>query len=255
VLKYEIVDNNQQEWVVFIHGIGGSTKTWKKQIDAFSEHYNVLLFDLPGHGSNADKVIYQVDQKRLNQGIVDTLNHLDIDSAHFVGLSLGTIVIANFAVQHPECVKSIILGGSVLSICGIYRLCVTFANGIKRLVPYKMLYRFFAWFMMPRRNHMKSRKIFLREVVKLNKETMLAWIGYLAGSLHPGNLFDKLDSIGKKILFISGDEDHCFLKGSKLLAKQLTMAKIHIIEHCGHICSIEKAAIFNICALGHLSAK
>ena len=57
MLKYEIIDNKAEEWVVFIHGIGGSTKTWNKQIDAFSENYNLLLLDLPGHGLNANKII------------------------------------------------------------------------------------------------------------------------------------------------------------------------------------------------------
>lgn len=254
LLKYEIIDNQKSDWVVFIHGIGGSTKTWKKQIETFSERYNLLLLDLPGHGENSNKIIYKVDPIRLNKSIVDTLDHLKIRSAHFVGLSLGTIVIANFAVWNPSYVKSIIFGGSVLSICGIYRTCVAFANGIKRFIPYKTLYKFFAWFMMPRNNHKKSRSIFLREVVKLDKETMFAWIGYLADSLHPGNLFNKLDELGKQILFISGDEDHCFLKGSKLLAKKLGTAKIKIIEHCGHVCSIEKYDVFNKYALNYLAA-
>jgi pimeloyl-ACP methyl ester carboxylesterase len=254
MLRYEIIDNNHDDWVVFIHGIGGSTNTWKKQIDNFSKQYNLLLLDLPGHGKNADNIIHKVEPKRLNNGIIETLDYLKIKEAHFVGLSLGTIVIANFAVNYPTRVTSIILGGSVLDICGIYRTCVSFVNGIKRIVPYKFLYKFFAWFMLPKKNHEKSRQIFLREVVKLNKETMFAWIGYLADSLHPGNLFNKLDTLGKKILFISGDEDHCFLKGSKILAQRLKMAEIKIIEHCGHVCSIEKYDIFNNFALSYLVA-
>lgn len=254
MLKYEIVENGKEEWVVFIHGIGGSTKTWKKQIDRFSERYNLLLLDLPGHGKNSDKIIYKVDPIKLNKGILETLDYLNIDSAHFVGLSLGTIVIANFAVRYPERVKTIILGGAVLSIQGIYRTCVSFANGIKRFVPYKLLYKFFAWFMMPKGNHKKSRAIFLREVVKLDKETMFAWIGYLADSLHSENIFMKLNELGKQILFISGDEDHCFLNGSRKLAQKIKTAKMKVISHCGHVCSIEKSDIFNFLALSHLAA-
>ena len=101
MLKYEIVDNQKEEWVVFVHGIGGSTKTWSKQIDAFSEQYNLLLLDLPGHGQNADNVIYEVDSKKLHNGIKETMDYLQIAQAHFVGLSMGTIVIVNFAVCYP----------------------------------------------------------------------------------------------------------------------------------------------------------
>ena len=254
MLTYEAIDNDKEEWVVFIHGIGGSTKTWKKQIDEFSEKYNLLLLDLPGHGNNSDNIIDKVKPEKLHKGIKETLDHLNIESAHFVGLSLGTIVIANFAVCYPEKVKTIILGGSVLKVCGIYKSCVALSNAIKKCVPYKMLYKFFAWFMMPRENHKKSRMIFLREVVKLDKKTMFAWIEYLQVSLRPEQLLKKLDKIGKKILLISGDEDHCFLKGAKIFKAKVRNVDMFVIEKCGHVCSIEKWKVFNNVALGYLAA-
>lgn len=252
MLKYEIIDNRKEEWVVFIHGMGGSTKTWAKQIGAFSESYNLLLLDLPGHGLNADNVIYQVDPDKLHDGIKDTLDHLNISSAHFVGLSLGTLVIADFAICYPDYVETLILGGASLKLTGIYRSAVKIANRIKRIVPYKFLYKFFAWFMMPNKNHKKSRLIFLREVVKLKKETMFAWIKYLQITLHPEHILTKLDLLGKRILLISGDEDHCFIDGAKALAKKIRNTELHIIEKCGHICSIEKWNAFNCVALEYL---
>ena len=252
MLKYELIDNQKEEWVVFIHGIGGSTKTWKKQIDAFSEDYNLLLLDLPGHGLNSDKVIHKVDSKLLHDGIRETMDHLQIESAHFVGLSLGTIVIANFAVAYPDYVKTIILGGASLKVSGIYMGAVMVANAIKRIVPYEFLYKYFAWFMMPKMNHEKSRLIILREVVKLKKETMFAWIGYLKNTYYPEQLLNKLNSLGKKILLISGDEDHCFLYDAKRIARKLKSFEIKIIDKCGHICSIEKWKSFNQIALGYL---
>ena len=253
MLKYEIIDNQKEEWVVFIHGIGGSTKTWGKQVDAFSEQYNLLLLDLPGHGLNADNVIYKVDPKKLHKGIKETLDHLQISQAHFVGLSMGTIVIVNFAVAYPDYVKTIILGGASLKVGGIYRAAVIMANKMKRFVPYKFLYKFFAWFMMPSKSHEKSRLIFLREVVKLHQETMFAWIDYIQFALHPDYILTKLEGLGKKILFISGDEDHCFIDDMKALAKRMRNTEMKIIERCGHICSIEKWSVFNRIVLDFLS--
>ncbi len=128
------------------------------------------------------------------------------------------------------------------------------ANKIKRVVPYEFLYKFFAWFMMPKKHHEKSRTIFLREAVKLDKETMFAWIEYIQVSLHPEKILRKLDSIGKKILLISGDEDHCFLDGAKFLANKIKGAHIEIIEKCGHICSIENWRSFNRISLKYLAS-
>ena len=193
MLKYEIIDNQAEEWVVFIHGLGGSTKTWKKQIAAFSQSYNLLLLDLPGHGLHADEVIHEVDHRKLHLGIKNTLDHLQIDSAHFVGMSLGTIVTVNFAVVFPDRVKSIILGGPSLKLSGFYKSALILCNKIKKFVPYKWLYRFFAWFMMPKRNHKQSRLFFLKESMKLRKETLYAWIEYLQIVLTPEKLLQKLD--------------------------------------------------------------
>ena len=254
MLKYEIIDNQAEEWVVFIHGLGGSTQTWKKQIDSFSQNYNLLLLDLPGHGRNAEKTIYKVDAQKLHTGIKETLDHLHIDRAHFVGLSLGTIVIANFAIRYPDYVETIILGGSTLKLSGIYKRALILANRIKRLVPYEFMYKFFAWFMMPRKSHKKSRLIFLREVVKLRKETLFAWMEYLMCTLNPDKMLSKLDFLGKRILMISGDEDHCFLRDAKVIAKKMKSTEIKIIKQCGHVCSIENWKAFNRIALDYLSA-
>ena len=124
MLKYEIIDNNKESWVVFVHGLGGSTKTWKKQIEAFSEQYNLLLLDLPGHGLNANNVIHEVEALRLYDGIKATLDFLNIKNAHFVGLSLGTIVIVNFAIYYPEYIKSVILGGSALLFHRVTKIAI-----------------------------------------------------------------------------------------------------------------------------------
>ena len=254
MLKYEIVNNQKQDWVVFVHGIAGSTLTWKKQVDDFSKQYNLLLLDLPGHGKNADNIIKKVDINKLNNGIKDTLDHVGIKKAHFIGMSLGTIVIASFATTYPQYIKSIVFGGAALAISGIYNGCVRFVNNAKRILPYKGMYKFFAWFMMPRKNHAKSRKIFLREAVKLNKKTMLAWIEYLTLALHPKALIEKMAKLKLKVMFISGDEDHCFIGGTKNILKNLKTAKCHIIKHCGHICTIERAKEFNEYALEYIGA-
>ena len=254
MLKYEAINNAKKDWVVFIHGIGGSTKTWKRQIEKFSKKYNLLLLDLPGHGKNAANVINKVDLKKLDKGICDTLNYLKIKSAHFVSMSMGTIVAAQFAAIHPNRVKKLVMGGSAISVTGVQKHYIKIANRMKRLLPYKFLCNFFAWFMLPKRNHKTSRTIFLREAAKLSRETMLAWIEYLKFATKPEEVARLLDETGKKILFVSGNEDHCFLGGVKSFVKNIRNAKLKIIRKCGHVCTIERAEDFNNIAIEYLSA-
>ena len=35
-----------------MHGAGGSSSIWFKQLRAYREHFNVLLLDLRGHGQS-----------------------------------------------------------------------------------------------------------------------------------------------------------------------------------------------------------
>ena len=48
MLHYTIYKNNDTSlpWLTFIHGAGGSSSIWHKQIRFFSKFFNLLLIDL-----------------------------------------------------------------------------------------------------------------------------------------------------------------------------------------------------------------
>ena len=51
LLHHEVIaENPDAPWLVFIHGAGGSIRTWKFQIEAFAPHFRLLLIDLRDHG-------------------------------------------------------------------------------------------------------------------------------------------------------------------------------------------------------------
>ena len=82
VEKY-IKDENHP-WLVFLHGFGGSTKMWKRQIDPFKENYNLCVIDLPGHGLSTEGIRYKHIHKveKVADMIVDTLRIHGIEKAH-----------------------------------------------------------------------------------------------------------------------------------------------------------------------------
>lgn len=247
MLNYEIYDNGSNNWIIFIHGIGGSTKTWKKQIKDFSQDYNLLLLDLPGHGKSESIPVFDV--AIINDMIIEVMDHVGISSADFVSMSLGTMVASHFAVQYPERVKSLIQGGATMRVDGVYKLLMNVANTVKRMLPRKVTYQIFAHVIMPRTNHAKSRSIFIRESKKLHRKDFMRWVGYLHENVHPQELLSKLKSLNIKMCFISGEEDACFLDGVKKVVAALPKATLAVIQKCGHVCTIEKAKEFNRTAL------
>ena len=251
-MKYVRIDNGFENWIVFVHGIGGSTKTWNKQISDFSKEYNLLLLDLPGHGESQDEQPKKIKIRKINKEIEEILSENKIEKADFVGMSMGALVVANFAVCKPKYVKSIVFGGAAIKVSGFYKALMSLTQKIKNIVPYKMFYKTLSFVMMPKKNHQKSRNIFIRELLKMQKSTFMAWVDFLKNTINPEILLNKLSSLNIKILFVSGDEDKCFLKGAKTAKNLLKNAKFKLIRHCGHICTIEKYKDFNILALNFL---
>ena len=251
MLYYEIYDNQKEDWVVFIHGIGGSTKTWKRQIEDFSKCYNLVLLDLHGHGKS--KLDGKITVKSTNEEIKEVLDYLNIKKANFVGLSLGTVVIAQFAIKYPEYVKAIVLGGAVLKVEGFYKFGMWVANKIKHILPKNITYKLFAGIVIPAKWHKKSREIFISESKKLSRETFLSWMDYASVSINPTPILEKLKKLGIRIFFVSGNKDVCFIDGVKKIAKDIKNARLRIIKDCGHICTIEKATEFNRLAIAFLN--
>ncbi len=250
MLHYEVINNHSEHWVVFLHGIGGSTATWKKQINAFSD-YNLLLIDLPGHGKS--KYEEKITISNVNHAIKEVLDHLNITKADFVTLSLGTLVAAHFAIKYPTYIGTLVMGGAVIKVEGIYKVLMNTIQIIKRLLPHRLLFNVMAKVMLPKKNHKKSRKIFIRESLKMTRKMFLAWVNYIAEITHPEKLLKKLKDLRIKMFFISGDEDRCFLDGTKKVVAYLSKPKLYIIKKCGHVCSIEKYDEFNTEAVSFLN--
>ena len=98
MIHYQVYKNqNTTKWVTFVHGAGGSSSIWFKQIRAFKKFFNVLLLDLRGHGNSKPKLINAFDKKYtfnfIANDIIEVLDFEKIKNSHFVGISLGSILI------------------------------------------------------------------------------------------------------------------------------------------------------------------
>ena len=90
MISYTIYQNSESaEWVTFVHGAGGSSSIWFKQIREFQKKFNVLLLDLRGHGSSNKLKAKKYTFQSIAHDILEVIDHLKIKSSHFVGISLG----------------------------------------------------------------------------------------------------------------------------------------------------------------------
>ena len=254
MLNYQIIQHkeNNKDWVLLLHGLGGSSTIWYKQIADLSQSHNLLLPDFFGHGRTRE-----VQPAYTFTGLVEEmtclLDHLKIDRAHIMGISLGSIIASFMAVYNPERVKSLILGGATPGLDFRTRSLLNAGNALKYAVPYMWLYRFFAWIMMPRQGQRQGRRIFVREARKLGGKEFRKW--YALMMQFPMHML-QLESptlLQVPKLLISGSQDYLFLNQVLDWAKRDPDAKLHIIENCGHVCNIQAPAEFNRVCLEFLS--
>jgi pimeloyl-ACP methyl ester carboxylesterase len=239
---------NSLEWIVFIHGAGGSSAIWHKQIREFKEEFNLLLIDLRGHGKSVgsfkniwnDKYTFQ----SLVKDIIQVLDHLKLPPAHFMGVSLGTILTRQLAEMEPERVKSMVMAGAVTKLTVTSRLLVVLGNAFKSLVPYIWLYSLFAWIIMPRKHHAESRNLFIREAKRLCQKEFIRWFK-LTKDVNPLLRYFKEKDINIPTLYVMGEEDIMFLEPVKKIVQEHKLSMLEIVKACGHVVNVEQPEVFN----------
>lgn len=239
---------NSTEWVTFVHGAGGSSSIWYKQVRDFKKHFNVLILDLRGHGNSKPKLKDTFNPKytfdSITADIVEVINHLKIKESHFVGISLGTILIRNLAEKKPELVKSMIMGGAIIKMNFRSQILMKVGNLFKSVVPYMLLYKLFAFIIMPKKNHKKSRSLFVNEAKKLYQKEFLRWFT-LTSEINPLLRFFRAKDIKIPTLYVMGAEDHLFLPSIKNIVSKHVTSSLFIVDNCGHVVNVEQPEMFN----------
>lgn len=250
MINYTIYENkNSNQWVTFVHGAGGSSSIWFKQIRDFKNHYNVLLLDLRGHGESKTTLKTAFKQhytfSSLAHDILEVLDHLKIEKSHFIGISLGTILIRQLAELHPTRVQSMILGGAILKMNFRSQVLMRLGNMFKYVLPYLVLYKFFAFVIMPKKSHKQSRLLFINEAKKLYQKEFIKWFK-LTAEINPVLKWFRQVELNIPTLYVMGDEDYMFLPSVRLVVEShYKSSKLFVVENCGHVVNVEQPAIFN----------
>lgn len=258
MINYTLYRNDDTvQWVTFVHGAGGSSSIWFKQLRDFRKHFNVLLLDLRGHGGSKHLLQTLWKQKYtfedIANDILEVLDHLSIKKSHFVGISLGTIIIRQLAEKNPERIQSMVLGGAIIKMNFRSQILMQLGNTFKYLLPYLVLYRFFAFVIMPRNNHKQSRLLFVNEAKKLDQKEFIKWFK-LTAEINP--LLSRFRNIELDILtlYVMGEQDYMFLPSVRLMVEeQAQFSKLFVIKESGHVVNVEQPLVFNAIVLAFLA--
>lgn len=99
------------EVILLLHGIAGSSQTWRSLIRPLSRSFRVIAPDLLGHG-NSTKPRTDYSLGAFAVLVRDLLDELGITKATIVGHSLGGGIAMQFMYQHPDYGRRLVLVGS-----------------------------------------------------------------------------------------------------------------------------------------------
>jgi proline iminopeptidase len=110
-LYYEEV--GQGAPVLFVHEFAGDHRSWEPQLREFGKRYRCIVYAARGYKPSdvpADPGAYSY--LHVMRDAVAMLDHLKIDHAHIIGLSMGGYTALQVALNHPGRVRSLVLAGT-----------------------------------------------------------------------------------------------------------------------------------------------
>lgn len=103
--SYYYEDTGQGYPVVLLHSGLANLRMWDAQVEAWSPHFRVIAYDLPGFGLSATPR----GEFSTRADLVGLLRHLRVERAAFVGSSLGGSVAIDLAIEYPDLVGALVL--------------------------------------------------------------------------------------------------------------------------------------------------
>jgi pimeloyl-ACP methyl ester carboxylesterase len=108
-LYYEVIGTGHP--LILIHGFTLDTRVWDYQFHHFSSWYRVIRYDVRGYGKSS---LPQGERYSRSDDLKSIMKHLEVSSAHILGLSMGGQIAIDFVLEYPTMVNSLILADAAI---------------------------------------------------------------------------------------------------------------------------------------------
>jgi pimeloyl-ACP methyl ester carboxylesterase len=240
--------------VIFVHEFSGNLSSWEPQIRHFGRRYRAIAYNARGYPpSDVPEAVSSYSQFRAADDIAGVLDHLGIDCAHIVGLSMGGFAALHFGFRHPARARSLIVGGcgygaepsqretfraeaqtiaALIKSQGMAAFAEKYAHGPTRVQFENKDPRGFAEF---------------KRLLAEQSATGLANTQLGCQRERPSlyDLVDQMKALTVPTLILMGDEDWPCLAPGILMKRNIPSAALAVMPNCGHGINLEEPDKFN----------
>ncbi len=220
--------------VLLTHGFSATTVAWNPQVEALSQRYRFITWDLRGHGQSDSPDDPAAYSEALS--IADMVALLDaegVERAVLGGHSLGGYLSLAFYCAYPDRVKGLVLLGT--------------GPGFRKDSPRE------AWNQRAQSFADAFEKKGLAALgqspeVRAGSHRSAQGLAHAARGIltqHDARVMNALGSVDVPTLVMSGDRDKPFLAATDYMAAKIPRAKKVLLADAGHAANIEQAAVFN----------
>ena len=240
--------------VIFLHEFAGDYRSWEVQLRHFGRRYRCIAFNARGYPpSDVPETLASYSQERAAEDIRVVVDHLGIDHAHIVGLSMGGFAALHFGFRYPQRALSLCVAGcgygaepeqrprfraetraiaDALFSSNMPAFAEQYAYGPTRVQFENKDPRGFAEF-----------RRMLGEHSAVGSANTILGVQRERPSLY--DLADKMRSLSVPTLIISGDEDWPCLMPGILMKQKIPSAALALVPNCGHTVNLEAPDEFN----------
>lgn len=259
-LYYEVYGKGPP--LILVAGTSADHMLWSRQVADFSRDFTVYLVDHRGAGlSDAPPDIESYTSMAMAEDIVGLMDRLNIARAHVAGLSLGSLIAQEIALNHPDRVLTLGLHGTVGradtwlkdGFCSQMRYLMEKGD---RYQSFKLgqTYVMSPYYLETRQPKEVADAVSRMLINSPHITSDTGFLGHLNADLHHDTL-DRLPSIGVPTLITVGEYDaNTPPRYGWEVYERIPNAKMHVFRgpQASHLANVEMAEEFNAVTLNFL---
>lgn len=235
--------------LVLSNSLGTTLEMWAPQIDALTKHYRVVRYDTRGHGGSfVPSGPYTVDD--LGRDVVSLLDALQIERAHFCGISMGGLTGQWLGRYASERIDKLIVADTAARIGTLdgwrERAALVRAQGMADVASGAAGRWFTAGFVV------RQPDVVQRLTDQL-RATPAEGYASCCDALSSADLRDEIGRITAPTLVIAGRHDPVTtVDDAQFIAERVPGARVTTLD-ASHLSNVEAAEAFNAAVLAFLS--